>query len=247
MVEFVIVQQRCTIIARLGRGTIDTVQLTVGFAVMMGGRVQHFQPIEIVALFADWQPLQVIFQMAEMKAKGGGKPYPDGNSESLSKVHDKPELFRYLNDNITSELAASKLPGLDRAKALIARLQRKDLYKEVIRFSVDMIEEVNKFNHQQGKPIVAQAFRYVKSTKQWFGSFNVTFYKPSPTKGDDDDVAVISLEEARDLNHSNTVTGESAEEIKEYIIYCTDTNPAVHSAAQQYFAKLRGGSATKES
>uniref|UniRef100_A0A182XM45 HD domain-containing protein n=1 Tax=Anopheles quadriannulatus TaxID=34691 RepID=A0A182XM45_ANOQN len=172
----------------------------------------------------------------------------DGNSEPLSKVHDKPELFRYLNDNITSELAASKLPGLDRAKALIARLQSKDLYKEVIRFSIDMIEEVNKFNHQQGKPIVAQAFRYIKSTKQWFGSFNVTFYKPSPTKrDDDDDVAVVSLEEARDLNHSNTVTGESAEEIKEYIIYCTDTNPAVHSAAQQYFAKLRGGSAAKES
>lgn len=108
---------------------------------------------------------------------------------------------------------------------------------------------MNKFNHQQGKPIVAQAFRCIKSTKQWFGSFNVTFYKPSAAKGndDDDDVAVVSLEEARDLNHSNTVTGESAEEIKEYIIYCTDTNPAVHSTAQQYFAKLRGGSAAKES
>lgn len=111
MVEFVIVQQRCTIVARLGRGTIDTVQLTVGFAVMMGGRVQHFQPIEIVvivrivqlevvkvflvlrhfrqALFADWQSLQVIFEMAKMKAKGGGKSYSKFRFQPLPPTYSR--------------------------------------------------------------------------------------------------------------------------------------------------------------
>uniref|UniRef100_A0A182K635 Uncharacterized protein n=1 Tax=Anopheles christyi TaxID=43041 RepID=A0A182K635_9DIPT len=166
----------------------------------------------------------------------------NGKSEPLSKVHGKPELFKYLDDNITEELASSNLPGLERAKTIIGRIQNKDLYKELIRFTIDMKEEVKKFNHQHGRPVVAQTSRFIKSTKQWFCSFNVTFYRPAADG--EEGIDVVSLEEARDVNHA--VTGESTEEIEEYIIYCTETDIEVQCNAKQYFTNLLIGT-TKQS
>uniref|UniRef100_A0A182R721 HD domain-containing protein n=1 Tax=Anopheles funestus TaxID=62324 RepID=A0A182R721_ANOFN len=158
-----------------------------------------------------------------------------GQSEQLSKIHGKPDLFKYLDDNIIAELACSNLPQLERAKAIINRLQNKDLYQEIMRFSVDMGKQVQKFNAQQGEPVAVQAVRCVKSAQQWFSSFNVTFYKP----GTDGGIEVVSLEEARDLNQ--TVSCESIDEIKEYIIYCTSVDPEVQRNARQHFTSLLNG------
>uniref|UniRef100_A0A182MNN1 HD/PDEase domain-containing protein n=1 Tax=Anopheles culicifacies TaxID=139723 RepID=A0A182MNN1_9DIPT len=162
----------------------------------------------------------------------------NGQSEKLSKIHGKPDLFKYLDDNIMAELASSNLPRLERAKAIISRLQNKHLYEEIIRFSVDMTEEVKKFNGQQGESIVVQAVRSIKSAHQWFSSFNVIFYKP----GTDGGIDIVSLEEARDLNE--TVTCESVDEIEEYIIYCTSTDPVVVQNARQHFTNLLNGTTT---
>ncbi|XP_052896554.1 deoxynucleoside triphosphate triphosphohydrolase SAMHD1 [Anopheles moucheti] len=156
----------------------------------------------------------------------------DGQSEQLSKIHGKPDLFKYLNDNIIGELASSNLPRLEKAKEIINRMQKKHLYEEIIRFSVDMTKEVKEYNCQQGEPIVVQAVRYIKSAQQWFSSFNVTFYKP----GTDGGIDVVSLEEARDLNQS--VTCESVDEIEQYIIYCTSVDPVVQRRAKHHFTNL---------
>uniref|UniRef100_A0A182WHP0 HD domain-containing protein n=1 Tax=Anopheles minimus TaxID=112268 RepID=A0A182WHP0_9DIPT len=156
----------------------------------------------------------------------------NGQSEQLSKIHGKPDLFKYLDDNIIAELASSKLPRLERAKAIISRLQNNHLYEEIIRFPVEMTKEVKQFNDHQGEPIVVQAVRYIKSAHQWFSSFNVTFYKP----GTDGGIEIVSREEARDLNQ--TITCESVDEIEEYIIYCTSTDPEVVRNAKQHFTNL---------
>uniref|UniRef100_A0A182PJS6 Uncharacterized protein n=1 Tax=Anopheles epiroticus TaxID=199890 RepID=A0A182PJS6_9DIPT len=157
----------------------------------------------------------------------------NGQSEPLSNVHSKPELFKYLNDNIAIELASSNLPGLERAKSIITRLQNKDLYIEIQRYTVNMAEEVKKYNDLQGKTVVAQATRRIQSTEQWFCSFNITFYKPlAGCEG----VEIVSLEEARNLN-DRSLTGEPSEAIEEYIVYCTVADPAVQSSAKHYFSQ----------
>ncbi|XP_053664211.1 deoxynucleoside triphosphate triphosphohydrolase SAMHD1 homolog [Anopheles marshallii] len=159
----------------------------------------------------------------------------NGHSEQLSKIHGKPDLFKYLDDNIIGELASSNLPQLQRARGIINRLQNKDLYEEIVRFSIDMTKEIKEYNCQQREPIVVQAVRYIKSAQQWFSSFNVTFYKP----GTDGGIDIVSLEEARDLNQS--VTCESVDEIEEYIMYCTSVDPEVQRRARHHFTHLLNG------
>uniref|UniRef100_A0A182NKG4 HD domain-containing protein n=1 Tax=Anopheles dirus TaxID=7168 RepID=A0A182NKG4_9DIPT len=162
----------------------------------------------------------------------------DEQSEQLSKIHGKPDLFKFLNDNITEEVAASNLPQLEKAKQLIERLRNEDLYREITSFPVDMTHEVAVFNDQQGAPVVVQARRYIKSTDQWFRSFNVTFYKAG-AQG----IEIVSLEEAKHL-HRRAVPCEAAEEINEYIIYCTSADPEVERTARQHFCTLSNGKAS---
>ncbi|XP_050076234.1 deoxynucleoside triphosphate triphosphohydrolase SAMHD1 [Anopheles maculipalpis] len=169
--------------------------------------------------------------------QGGFQFTRDGVSEQLSRVHSNPELFKYLNDRIAVELAFSNLPGLERAKAIIERMQNNDLYEEIARFSTDMTKEIKHYNCQQGESVVAQATRYIKSSKQWFASFNVTFYKPGTDSGS---IEIVSLEEARDLYRAVT-SFETAEEIEEYLVYCTSANSDVQRNAKQHFTNLMNG------
>uniref|UniRef100_A0A182QFF5 HD domain-containing protein n=1 Tax=Anopheles farauti TaxID=69004 RepID=A0A182QFF5_9DIPT len=169
----------------------------------------------------------------------------NGQSEQLSKVHEKPDLFKYLSDNVTEEIAASSLPQLEKAKQLIERLRNDDLYSEITSFPVDMTREIVDFNEQQGAEVVVQAVRYIKSTEQWFHSFNVTFYKPG-AQG----IEMVSLEEAKQLHlhraEPSVVPCESsAEEVHEYIIYCTSADPVVQRTVKHHFCKLLSGNVSR--
>ncbi|XP_058055086.1 deoxynucleoside triphosphate triphosphohydrolase SAMHD1 [Anopheles bellator] len=165
----------------------------------------------------------------------------NGQCEPLSKVHNNLELFMYFNDNIIEELLSSNFPGLEKAKEIIARFRKRDLYQQIMTSPVDLREKMNRYNQSQHEAVVRQAFRHIKSTKQWFGDFDVHFYTYNLAGA----IVIIPAANAGEQAFVNGCQRESEDEIKEYIIYCTSSDAEVQRATKHHF--MNANNATIES
>ncbi|KAI9261697.1 hypothetical protein BY458DRAFT_439554 [Sporodiniella umbellata] len=67
----------------------------------------------------------------------------------LSEKIDNPEDYLYLTDNVLNVIEGSKEPSLEKARSIVKKLRRRDLYKFVDEFLIppELEEHLNKVTH----------------------------------------------------------------------------------------------------